>query len=442
MKTVLFTWNPKKYAFAEAADYRAQLQQGRAVETRWSCGNNRSIEPDDRFFLMKQGVEPRGIVAAGRVRSLAYADDDWKGDGSQFYNDIVFDSLGDPQQGQVIPIAKLLDTDNRPGFWNTPSSGITVPSEVAAEVERKWNQLLRRLQIVPAANTTAEKTSKDWSEREVELIVADYVSMMQAELAGQKYSKTEHRKRLLPLLNGRSEASIEFKHANISAALLRLNQPYIDGYKPRPNFQKSLLDAVEEQLPAIADIMAVPEVRERFEPNQPTVIPADRLRADVIVEAPEEIVLPEPGQAWRSRRGKRVDFAARDAHNRRLGRAGEQFALEVERKRLLQAGRDDLAAKVVWASHEWGDGLGFDVLSFDHLTEAERRIEVKTTSMPKHFPFVVTANEVACSDAEPDHYHLYRVFTFTTDPRLYVVSGSLSARCNLQALAYRAGLKG
>ena len=66
---------------------------------------------------------------------------------------------------------------------------------------------------------------------------------------------------------------------------------------------------------------------------------------------------------------------------------------------------------------------------------------MKTTSMPKFFPFTVTANELACSDAEPEHFHLYRVFSFTSEARLFVISGSLTARSDLQPLAYRAGLK-
>jgi hypothetical protein len=59
----------------------------------------------------------------------------------------------------------------------------------------------------------------DWSDIEVELIVVDYLSMLQMELAGQPFSKTEHRRKLHPLLNNRSDGSIEFKHQNISAVL-------------------------------------------------------------------------------------------------------------------------------------------------------------------------------------------------------------------------------
>ena len=71
----------------------------------------------------------------------------------------------------------------------------------------------------------------DWTRLEVEAIVADYIEMLTLELSGQSYNKTEHRKRLLAKLVNRSEGSIEFKHCNISAAMLDMGIPYIQGYK-------------------------------------------------------------------------------------------------------------------------------------------------------------------------------------------------------------------
>ena len=37
-----------------------------------------------------------------------------------------------------------------------------------------------------------------------------------------------------------------------------------------------------------------------------------------------------------------------------------------------------MAARVLWAADEIGDGLGFDVLSSDAVDESERRVELKT----------------------------------------------------------------
>src|SRR4051794_16950598 len=94
----------------------------------------------------------------------------------------------------------------------------------------------------------------DWSREEVEAIVRDYLSMLSLELAGVPYSKTEHRRRVSGLLNGRSESSVEFKHQNISAVMIDLEFPYIPGYLPRFNYQDLLYDVVEERMARAPEI--------------------------------------------------------------------------------------------------------------------------------------------------------------------------------------------
>ncbi|MDZ7783567.1 MAG: hypothetical protein U5K56_11760 [Halioglobus sp.] len=69
------------------------------------------------------------------------------------------------------------------------------------------------------------------------------------KLRGQKYNKTEHRRALMEQLDNRSDSWVELKHQNISAVLIEMGIPYIDGYKPRFNYQRSLLPA------AVADFL-------------------------------------------------------------------------------------------------------------------------------------------------------------------------------------------
>ena len=57
----------------------------------------------------------------------------------------------------------------------------------------------------------------------------------------------------------------------------------------------------------------------------------------------------------------------------------------------LRPGGTTWPARVEWARRDIGDGLGFDVLSFDDADDSERCIEVKTTGLGKFFPFYVTA---------------------------------------------------
>ena len=87
--------------------------------------------------------------------------------------------------------------------------------------------------------------------------MADYFEMLRLELLGEPYNKSEHRRRLLPHLKGRTQASIELKHANISAVLFEMGIPFIDGYKPRKNYQRNLLpDAVRAYLAGHPEVLA------------------------------------------------------------------------------------------------------------------------------------------------------------------------------------------
>ncbi len=237
-------------------------------------------------------------------------------------------------------------------------------------------------------------------------------------------------------LPGRSKSSVEFKHQNVSAVLLKLGIPCIDGYKPAKHYQLSLVDSVKEYLEANPSLFtALTQATEAVPDQLPGL--SDWKKA---FEAPPQDMpfASEPYEPWRSGRGRKIDFVQRDAANRNLGRLGERFAVALERRRLLDFGRDDLAKKVEWVSDTSGDGLGYDVLSFDEVDESQRWIEVKTTTMGKYSPFFVTSNEVRCSEAMARQYYLYRLFRFARGPKLYVLHGALSLLCMLEPVAYKA----
>jgi hypothetical protein len=303
------------------------------------------------------------------------------------------------------------------------------------------NFVLRKLgfTVVNKENKDQEqKTGKDWTESEVRLVVSDYFAMLESELMGELYKKTAHRKALIPKLSGRSDGSIEFKHQNISGVLVEMGLPYIEGYKPRCNYQSILAKEVEAYLEQQTDLLTKLALSPTLNPTQLKIAPQPNL--DEVIEAPPETIYSPTanGKPWITRKASRLDFAERDASNRKLGQMGEEFVFELEKYRLHKAGRDDLAQKVTWASRDIGDGLGFDILSFDETDETERMLEVKATGLGKFFPFYVTNNEVRCSEDIPEQYQLFRVFDFGKSPRLYILHGSLRQLCQLEPVLYRA----
>lgn len=309
------------------------------------------------------------------------------------------------------------------------------------EAPGQANCELRRLgfKVESKADDPVE-TPTVWSDKEVGLLIADYFDMLQLDLLGQNYNKAEHNRQLRESLVGRSKPSVEFKHRNVSAVLLKSGLPYIDGYKPAKNYQRSLVDAVRLHLEANVTLFTT---LDRATESALDALPKLDDWQRMFEAPPEGTPLPdEPPEPWRSRQGRKIDFVRRDATNRRLGRFGEEFTVELERRRLKGYGRDDLAKKVEWISDTSGDGFGYDVLSYDEVDDSERFVEVKTTTQGKYFPFFVTANEVRCSEAMASQYHLYRLFRFTHRPRLYVLHGALSELCRLDPVSYRATVAG
>lgn len=159
--------------------------------------------------------------------------------------------------------------------------------------------------------------------------------------------------------------------------------------------------------------------------------------ARVRVEAPQRNpVAHEPVPAY-GRAPVQRDDLQREAQNRTLGLAGEELVLQFERWRLVQLGAAQLAERVVHASRAEGDGLGYDIRSYE-ADGMERFIEVKTTTFGDRTPFFVSANEVSFSRERADTFHLYRLFDFRASPRMFTLDGAIDRHCHLDATTFRA----
>lgn len=272
--------------------------------------------------------------------------------------------------------------------------------------------------------------AEDWTQNEVEVIVAAYFDMLQKEQAGVRFIKSETRKKILPLLNDRSGPSIEFKNRNISAVLQRIGQPYIRGYLPAYNFQRILSDVV------LSYLGKKPEVEETFKMfAQVEAEPAKVNFNDMEVAMPKrEAMVREPELAFRS--PVKVNYIEIEQSNSRVGRTGETIALEFEKWRLRKVGKEKFIDKVEWVSETKGDGLGFDILSRND-NGSDRYIEVKSTKLTREAPFFFSEREFAFSKQNHLNFYLYRIFDLKERPKLFIANGSYDQFCNLRPTQYK-----
>ncbi len=272
---------------------------------------------------------------------------------------------------------------------------------------------------------------QSWTDRENDLTVADYFAMLEKEMAGRGYIKAAHRRKLLKRVD-RSEPAIEFKHRNISSILQRLGLVWIEGYRPAPNIQRGLADAVMRRLEDhpgrfVGDL-------DRGYPDRPVetspIIPLCTPPTLSNRPPPEE---PE----WMRDLVRKFDPAERDRRNRALGKAGERRALDHEKAVLKSAGRDDLARRVEWVADRDGDGAGYDIASFGP-DGRPRLIEVKTTVGCERTPFHITRNELRVAKERQDEWYLLRLWNFSRQPRAFELRPPLERHVSLAPTSFRA----
>jgi 5-methylcytosine-specific restriction protein A len=142
----LLTWNPRNWPWDNLEEMVELTAQGRPVGDRWSCGNTTRIRTGDRLFLLRQGEEPRGIMAAGWATSEPYRGPHWD-EGRQergeeaLYVDLRFERILNPDLDEILILDKLQDGPLASVHWSTQRSGIQIKQGID-DLERLWSELL------------------------------------------------------------------------------------------------------------------------------------------------------------------------------------------------------------------------------------------------------------------------------------------------------------
>lgn len=271
------------------------------------------------------------------------------------------------------------------------------------------------------------KEGTDWTADEIAVLVGSYFLMLAEEQAGREYNKSEYRRGVIAAI-GRKPGSIERKLQNVSAVLDEIGIHWIQGYKPLPHYQDALIAVVEQHLLQHPELFTTGD--------RPLRVPDE---ADILVAPPAFLNSdPEDRPAAIRRLVGKFDPAARDARNRDLGRAGEEFVVGFERRRLEKAGRPNLAKDVRWVSDLDGDGYGYDVHSFDADSGEPRLLEIKTTCGNERTPFWMTRRECDVAAEQGGIYRVRRVFHFRNEVKMFDIAPPLEAKLLLTAATFMA----
>ena len=143
MSAYLLTWNPRRWDWHYLHQSIQTVKQNGFCLERWSCGVTKKIVVGDRVYLMRLGVDPRGIMAAGRVVREPFEAEHWdpakraKGIPALFIM-AEFETILDPQRA-IFHVGRLADAAYAGMNWTPQGSGVTIPDTIAAQLEKDWN---------------------------------------------------------------------------------------------------------------------------------------------------------------------------------------------------------------------------------------------------------------------------------------------------------------
>jgi hypothetical protein len=235
MTAFLLTWKESGWPHQEIVRMVAQHEAQGYVEESWRIAAFKMARAGDRVWVLRQGNGPKGIFGAGHITGTPTLGPAGKSE-TRMMAPVRFEAFVDPERRLLIgedAVASIL----RPNQIRAQASGYPIEDEQSAALE----------ELLATSPPALHGASGDWTDAELQGIVADYFAMLEDESSGRPYSKTEHRNALREVVL-RSPGAIERKHQNISAVLQELGLPWINGYKPLGNFQDALVDAVEARL--------------------------------------------------------------------------------------------------------------------------------------------------------------------------------------------------
>ncbi len=144
MPTHLLTWNPSHWSWEDLKKVVRSVMTGVPHQQRWSCGNSRSIPIGARVFLLRQGVEPKGIMAAGWVTHPPVPEAHWddqraaRGDQAHYIRFAV-ESVIDPEAGDPLDLRDSVDGPLSTFPLNAAASGNRITDEEASALEEAWS---------------------------------------------------------------------------------------------------------------------------------------------------------------------------------------------------------------------------------------------------------------------------------------------------------------
>jgi hypothetical protein len=140
MKSFLFGWNPLKWPWEDLDNDIKKLLQSGELKDNWSVVSHKTIQPGDRAYIVRVGVEPKGIFASGFITSQPYHA--FRNGRSYYRIEITLDVLLNPGKESILTMDILKTGSLAEQNWTPQASGISIRPQLVDELEGVWLDFL------------------------------------------------------------------------------------------------------------------------------------------------------------------------------------------------------------------------------------------------------------------------------------------------------------
>jgi len=139
MKTILLTWNPEKGEFPDLEQKIDDVREFAFSAGNWSIVSHKKRRSGDRFFLMRLGKKPKGIMASGYVLTNPFLSKESDGFSKNIYRiKIKFDTILDSKKETLLDVDFLKKKYPEQSIWTPQGSGIEINPKIVDELEQDW----------------------------------------------------------------------------------------------------------------------------------------------------------------------------------------------------------------------------------------------------------------------------------------------------------------
>jgi len=140
MSAYLLIWNPRQSRPADLNDWIEAHKTGRYPIDGWSTGSRKNMRRNSRVFLLRCGLDPKGIVASGYCMEepkTTHDDND-----HAYYAEFVITATLDADQGEVLPLTTLQNDEAFSKVTWVTQNCQQIPEDVVPYLETEWQRTL------------------------------------------------------------------------------------------------------------------------------------------------------------------------------------------------------------------------------------------------------------------------------------------------------------